>query len=98
MSNVTYLNTYIFTPNVGIGLNFLRSTYPSTIALTELMIDVNLINKFATYSTIQINRTAGSVSQIALSYIACDSSFWLDIVHSYVDLSGQTVFTSGSAS
>lgn len=56
--------------------------------------DIQIVQQLQASSLIQLNWTAGSIQQILLNYIVCDSSFWLDTRQTLVDLSAQTVFTS----
>ncbi len=61
------------------------------------MVDVAIVQKVQTYALVQVNRTAGSVTQLKVNYIVCDSSFWLDVRQVYVDLSALNVYTSASS-
>lgn len=58
------------------------------------MFDLQIVQQLQASALIQLNRTAGTIQQISLNYIVCDSSFWLDVRQTLVDLSEQTVFTS----
>lgn len=61
------------------------------------MIDVTITQKLTSSITIQLSRTVNSIQQLSLNYIVCDSSFFLDIRHTYVDLISQIVFTTASS-
>ncbi len=61
------------------------------------MMDVTIIQKTASSATIQLSRTVNAIQQLSLNYIVCDSTFFLDIRHTYVDLSTQIIFTSASS-
>jgi len=95
-SNFNYLNTYTSVPNVGFGLDLIKSNYQTSVTSQSLMIDLTLVQKLQTNCLIQMNRTANSISQLTINYIVCDSSLFLDIRQMYVDLSASTVFTSAS--
>ncbi len=85
---------YTSAPNIGYGLGFLNSNYLTTLALDSYVFDIQIVQKVQTSALIQLNRTAGTIQQISLNYIVCDSSFWLDVRQTLVDLSSQTVFLS----
>ena len=51
-----------------------------------MMIDVSVVQKLQTYALIQLNRTANSLTQLAVNYVVCDGSFWLDIRQTLVNL------------
>lgn len=81
-------------PNIGYGLGFLNSNYLTTLALDEYVFDIQIVQQLQASSLIQLNWTAGTIQQISLNYIVCDSSFWLDVRQTLVNLSSQTVYLS----
>lgn len=57
------------------------------------MLDVTIVQKLQSTAMLQLNRSQNSVTQISLNYVVCDSSFFLDIRHSFIDLSTTTLYT-----
>lgn len=62
------------------------------------MFDMILTSTNATSALVQVNRTDNMLQQMAVNYIACSSTFFLDIRYQYFDLSATQVYTlSGPA-
>jgi hypothetical protein len=61
------------------------------------MVDVSVVQKVQTYALIQLNRTSNSITQLAVNYFVCDSSFWLDMRQTLIDLSATIAYTSASS-
>ncbi len=93
---VNYVNAYTSIPNVGFGIDFINSVYQTSLT-AQFMIDLSTVQRLQTYAMIQLNRTANSITQLSVNYVVCDSSFWLDVRQTLVDLSGTTAFTSASS-
>ncbi len=91
-----FLNTYSSIPNIGYGFDFINSNYATTLANSEMLIDITLTAKQSTYATIMITRTQNTVQQLSINYIVCQSTFFLDIRNTYFDLTSETVFTTTS--
>jgi hypothetical protein len=87
---------YTTIPNIGFGIDFIYSVYQTSLN-AQFLLDLSTVQTLQTYAMIQMNRTANSITQLSVNYIVCDSSFWLDVRQTLVDLSGTVAFTSASS-
>lgn len=93
---VNYINAYTTIPSVGFGIDFINSVYQTSLT-AQFLVDLSTVQRLQTYAMIQLNRTANSITQLSVNYIVCDSSFWLDVRQTLVDLSGTVAFMSASS-
>lgn len=76
-TSVSFPTAFSSAPIVGIGLDFLSSTYTTTTSLYSWMIDTSVVGVSSTGASIGFNRTTSIVSQISLNYMAVSSTLFL---------------------
>lgn len=84
---ITYINGYSSNPSFGYGISLINSNYPSSVASQETTFDISIAQAFPSMVSLQFNRTSNSITQLRINYIACDSTFFLDIKITPLDLS-----------
>lgn len=97
-TTLTYLNTYVDTPNCGYGLGLIYSQWPQTSTATEMIFDVSNTTANQAYQIIQLSFTISSISLFSINYIACATSFFLDVQTAYFDLTSTNIGSSSLVS
>lgn len=93
-TTLTFLNTYTATPQFGYGFSYINSLWTQTITATETIIDITSTSSNFNSQVLQLNFTSSTVTLFSINYIACASSFFLDVRTFYSDLTSTTIFNA----
>ena len=92
----TFSAAFSATPNIALGLQTLSSTYPTTNATANTLLDLTVASASASGATISFYRTTGVVTKTSVNYLAASTSLFLEVTTSYFDLVGTTIYNIGS--
>lgn len=96
-TTVTFLNTYSTNPNFGYGFSYINAAWTTTTSLLETIIDVTPLSTTTASQTLQLNFTSSTITLFSINYVACATTFFLDVRTSLQDLSGTTIYSTSNS-